>query len=380
MTISACPVCGAHEAETLLEVKNTPVACSFVYPDAATARAIPRADLLLVGCRHCGLAYNRNFDDAMLDYSEGYEEAQGYSALFSDFELELCRDLDRRYALAGKHVLEIGCGKGEFLTRLCDATGARGTGFDPAFDPDRRSPHPRVRFVRSNFDADAGAVAADLVCCKMTLEHIPRAGHLLAFMREHTAGAPLFVQVPDAARIFRDAAFWDIYYEHCLYFTGASLTAALAHAGYHVDDVTTVYGDQYLLAHAHPDPAATASAPSAALPWLGFATSVMHSMEHWRDTLTAAAQRGHVAVWGGGSKAVAFLAALELEDLVDHVVDINPYKQGRFLAGCGLPIVAPSALIDAPAHTIVLMNTVYRDEVSAMLNDLDLRPELIPVV
>ena len=36
-------------------------------------------------------------------------------------------------------MIEIGCGKGEFLTLLCETTGARGVGFDPeAVPPDRR--------------------------------------------------------------------------------------------------------------------------------------------------------------------------------------------------------------------------------------------------
>ena len=29
----------------------------------------------------------------------------------------------------------------------------------------------------------------------------------------------MFFQVPDMSRVLRDLAFWDIYYEHCSYFT-----------------------------------------------------------------------------------------------------------------------------------------------------------------
>ena len=43
-------------------------------------------------------------------------------------------DLIRRYDLRGKEVIEIGCGKGEFLSLLCEVGDNRGVGFDPADD------------------------------------------------------------------------------------------------------------------------------------------------------------------------------------------------------------------------------------------------------
>ena len=33
----------------------------------------------------------------------------------------------------------------------------------------------------------------------------------------------LFVEVPDTMRILVEGAFWDVYYEHCSYFTLGSL-------------------------------------------------------------------------------------------------------------------------------------------------------------
>jgi hypothetical protein len=60
------------------------------------------------------------------------------------------------------------------------------------------------------------------------------------------------------------------------------------------------------------------------------------------------------------------------------VVDINPHKQGRHLAGTGQRIVPPKALRDDPPELVVLMNPLYRDEIAATLDALGLRPELVP--
>ena len=42
-----------------------------------------------------------------------------------------------RYDIHGKDILEIGCGKGDFLIEICRAGGNRGVGIDPACLPDR---------------------------------------------------------------------------------------------------------------------------------------------------------------------------------------------------------------------------------------------------
>ena len=41
--------------------------------------------------------------------------------------------------LRGKDIIEIGCGKGEFLLLLCEMGNNRGTGFDPGFVSERIS-------------------------------------------------------------------------------------------------------------------------------------------------------------------------------------------------------------------------------------------------
>ena len=53
---------------------------------------------------------------------------------------------------------------------------------------------------------------------------------------------------------------------------------------------------------------------------------------HWRGFVQRRHQEGaRVAIWGGGSKGVAFLTTNGLRDEVAQVVDINPHKQGKFL-------------------------------------------------
>ena len=58
------------------------------------------------------------------------------------------------------------------------------------------------------------------------------------------------------------------------------------------------------------------------------------------------------------------------------MVDINPHKQGTFLPGSGLAVVPPAALTSAPPTHVIVMNPIYKDEIRAMLDDLELHPTL----
>ena len=78
----------------------------------------------------------------------------------------------------------------------------------------------------------------------------------------------------------------------------------------------------------------------------GFRSAFARTIERWREELDRAPRNGRAArsIWGAGSKGVAFLTTLELRDEIELVVDINPHKHGKFMAGTGQEIVAPERL------------------------------------
>ena len=55
-----------------------------------------------------------------------------------------------------------------------------------------------------------------------------------------------------SARILKEAAFWDVYYEHCSYFGEASLSRLFGQTGFVVRRVWTGYDDQYLMIASSP--------------------------------------------------------------------------------------------------------------------------------
>jgi len=386
-----CTACGGR-MRPFLEIPEVPVASCLLMPDEEEARECPRGDLRLGFCAGCGFVRNLAFDPGRARYSERYEETQGYSPTFRRFHERLARELIERHDLRGKRVVEIGCGKGEFLALLCRLGPNVGVGFDPAFDPDRGvlAGLPHVRVERSFFTSGTKVAPADLVCCKMTLEHVRPVARFVRDARgalRPGSRSVAFFQVPDADRILRECAFEDLYYEHCSYFTPGSLARLFRSEGYEVERISSLYGGQYLAIEARytdgfdgfggvPLEAEEPPEETARLVER-FADRYRARVGAWRRRLREAARRGSVALWGSGSKAVAFLSAADPEGVVGRVVDVNPHRQGTFMPGSGRPIVAPGTLRRDPPATVVVMNPVYREEIAADLDGMGLAPRLL---
>lgn len=357
--------------------------------DADTAKRFPTSHVDLAACEDCGFVANIAFDPQWSTYSSEYEDQQGFSPTFSRFATELAKDWIERFDLTGKCAVEIGCSKGDFLALLAEHGAMKTVGIDPGASSDRIAPPKRgaIRVISDYFGEGHINLPADLICCRHTLEHLQPIRETLLLMRrlaEATPGAVVCIEVPDATRLWRDVAVEDIYYEHCSYFTPGALARALRRAGFSVIGLRRAYADQYLIAEAVLDAEADSSfeieeAPETARSWMNeFADRAAEQILRWRHLLQRARNEDHrVAIWGSGSKCVAFLKATEGAGDIDAIVDINPHRAGRYMPGICTPISHPEFLRDLRPHLVIAMNAVYRDEISRDLAQMGLHPDIM---
>jgi SAM-dependent methyltransferase len=388
----ACPNCGSEGMSVFYEVNGVPVHSVLLLPTREEALGYPRGDIALGFCQSCGFISNLVFDPLVHEYSSRYESTQAFSPTYNAFARRLAAHLIERYDLHDKDIIEIGCGQGEFLTLLCELGGNRGVGFDPAYvsggDPSEVS--DRITFVKDFYSEEYAEYASDFVCCKMTLEHIQQTADFVSTLRRSIGDRPntvVFFQVPDVTRILRQLAFWDIYYEHCSYFSPASLVHLFRKCGFAVVDLWKDYDDQYLMIEAQPAGARDVSSWIRQDDRQALARDVAHfsdnfgkALARWREYFQKAREDGRrVAIWGGGSKAVSFLTTLNLKDDIEYVVDINPRKHGTYLAGSGQQMVAPGFLQDYSPDLVLVMNPVYREEVVRELRWMGVTAQLTTV-
>jgi SAM-dependent methyltransferase len=385
---SVCRACGGNGLRTFAASPEIPVNNARVFEDRDDARRVPAGALELALCPACGFIQNVRFDPALVRYDATYEEQQGFSPTFAAFADALVGEVIERFGLRGKRVVEIGCGKGDFLASICERGDNVGLGLDPTAAPERLSAAAaqRVTLRREFFGPQTGALDADAVICRHTLEHIADVRAFVRDLRASLAGSPdvrVLCEVPDVGRVLRDGAFWDVYYEHCSYFTPSSLARLFRDCGFAVDDVRLAFEDQYVLLEARIAADAPSGASHAAEESLEtllglverYSRRVMAETRGWAARIRAAQWRGErVAIWGSGSKCVAFLSETGTADAVDAVVDINPHRQGRYLPATGIPVSAPEALADEPPDLVVVMNSAYVGEISAQLARMGLAP------
>ena len=383
--MTQCPACGSDDLREFHAVDGVPVNSCLLVADEASALDFPRGDLRLAHCGACGFIHNTSFDPARSIYSQDYEETQAFSAHFREFIAGLADHWVQRYDLRGKSVVEIGCGKGEFLVEMVRAGVGRGVGIDPGIRPERVAEDAagQVRWIQGFFPQDLPVLDADAVICRHTLEHIAPVGDFMRQIRsalgERRETAVLF-ELPGTLHVLRDTWFWDTYYEHCSYFTAGSLARLFRTTGFEVLDVWPAYDDQYVIVEARPS---DVPAPGTPLPIEDdleaidaavrhFAASYNEVVETWRARIKAVTDSGgRTVIWGSGSKGVAFLAALGSDArLVEAAVDINPFKHGRWMAGTGHRIIAPKELVDLRPALVVAMNATYLDEIAAEMRDL----------
>jgi hypothetical protein len=374
------------------DVAGVPVHSVLLMPTREEALGYPTGDIKLAFCRRCGFIWNSVFDPAVHEYSARYEETQGFSSTFTAFHKALAQRLVEQYDLHGKTLIEIGCGKGEFLAMLCEMGDNRGIGFDPAYISDRNtsSAKDRMTFITDLYSEKYSHYHGDFVCCKMTLEHILDTAEFMRTVRRSIGerlDTIVFFQIPDVTRILHERAFWDIYYEHCSYFSQGSLARLFRSCGFDVVDLGTEYDGQYLMIEARPGtgtgrPPLRQENDLAELERLvaEFTNAIAETTSLWKNRLAEINRKGQRAVlWGAGSKGVAFLTKLNIRDEVKYCVDINPYKHGTFMAGTGQEIVSPEFLKEYRPDIVIIMNPIYCAEIQADLHKLGLDPELVPI-
>jgi len=387
-----CFNCGGADLDVFYEVRGIPVHSVLLMPTREAATGYPRGDLRLGFCGTCGVVQNTAFDPAVHEYSTRYEETQGFSPTFNRFAEDLARTYIERYDLHDKRLLEIGCGKGEFLVLMCELGPNRGVGIDPGYRPERTTSEAaaRIEFLQDFYSEKYAHVQADFVCCRHTLEHIQPTLEFMRTIRRSVGERRETVvafELPDVERVLDERAFWDLYYEHCSYFSLGSLARLFRTTGFDVLELEKAFGGQYLLIDARvsngrPAPRLSAEDDLAALAAAvaGFRAAIPGVLEQWRRRLAEWRARGlRTAIWGSGSKAVAFLTTLGVGDEVGRVTDINPYRHGMYMPGSGHEIVAPAELARYRPDVVVIMNAIYRDEIAAELARMDLRPELVPL-
>jgi hypothetical protein len=375
--LSACPICESTRLRPFLFRESVPVHQNAVTDTDQAALAMERGSLSVACCENCGFVFNRAFDLAKMAYGESYDNEQTHSPVFRQYVDELADHLLHERNVRNSRIVEVGCGNAYFLHKLVDdpAMGNTGVGFDPSYDGPVPEEPERLRIERRFYDAECAGMPADVVVCRHVIEHVPNPVGMLDAVRcalQDSPHAQVYFETPCVDWILRRNVFWDFFYEHCSYFSARSLATAFQRAGFHIERVNHVFGQQYLwlagqVAESHPSPVLDPGPTPALASAFGIHEREVFGRAH--SALAEKAQQSKLAIWGAGAKGATLANLIDPERrLLDCVIDINPNKQGRFLGGSGHPIVSLAEAQHRGVLAALLMNPNYRAEVERMIH------------
>lgn len=312
------------------------------------------------------LIENASFDPQLIEYDTDYQNNQSLSASFETHMRKVLDILKARYP-KGSKLVEVGCGKGDFLEMLQADGSFEVSGYDGAYEGNNPA-------IEKRFLSASDRLHADLVVLRHVLEHIKRPHEFLRLLSGIFRGADIYIEVPDFGWIEKHQAFFDITYEHVNYFTPRSLPGLFTT----VKERGLLFGDQYQFVIAGFSDAnfdEFGRAYETEKEWAALDFDALFPDFHAAiSDLEQSSTSRPVYIWGAATKGVMFchhLLRLRPATFAREraAIDINPMKANRYMPSVHLPILDVDSFCGQAGgnELVVIMNPNYRDEIEAEL-------------
>ena len=313
-----CDACGDADLIPFADLDLIPVLCGVHWASAGAAKECPVGPMVLAHCPRCAYVRNVVFDPALLVYDTTMDTNLHHSPAFQVFSAKLVKHLGTRYALAGKRVLDIGCGQGEFLRELCHATGATGTGYDAMYAGPIGQDSSGAVFHSRYAPRGEALGEFDMVTSRHWFEHIDDPCEFLVDLRRRAGDRPVvgYLEVPDACYDLATAG-WEVIYPHVSYFDAFSLCRIVERAGWRVEDTGALFAGMFRFIEISANRDGQPRLGTGRLPDTTdrdrqlrtidtFAARQQAELAAWRDRIASlVAQDARPVLWGAGSARCA---------------------------------------------------------------------------
>ena len=359
MHTKQCRACGGtFYQDSLLELINMPQAAQHM-PDKKALSADKGINLTLKQCSLCGLI---QLDNKPVPYYRDVIRATSVSGEMKKFRTEQFRRFVKKYGLAGKKILEIGCGRGDYLSIMSE-TKAISYGLENSKSAVEYCTKNGLKAIRGFIDNESYRIKEgpfDGFYIMSFLEHLPDLRTLMSGIRNNLKKEAVgLIEVPNFDMMLRKKLYAEIIIDHLFYFTGNTLRRFLSHNGFDVLELKPVWHDFILSAVVRKRTAVDMK--DAAF----YFKKLKQDINAYIDSIRR--MGGKVAIWGAGHQAFTVMSLCKLTGKIEYVVDSAPFKQGKFTPATHIPIVAPGMLAKKPVNAVMVMAGSYSNEITGII-------------
>jgi len=230
---------------------------------------------------------------------------------------------------------------------------------------------------------------ADLICGANVLAQVPEPNDFVRGLKTLLKpGGVITIEFPHLMRLMAENQFDTIYHEHFTYLsflTAETLFKAQGLTLFDVEELPTHGGSLRIYARHTEDTSKPMTERAQALrkrevdagllkleTYEGFSEQVKETKRKLLDFLIAAKRAGKKVVgYGAPGKGNTLLNYCGIRtDFIDFTVDRSPYKQGKFLPGTHIPILAPEKLREARPDYVLILPWNFKDEIVQQLADI----------
>jgi 2-polyprenyl-3-methyl-5-hydroxy-6-metoxy-1,4-benzoquinol methylase len=344
-------------------------------------------------CTHCWLVQTEDFTHFSELFAQDYAYFSSVSSSWLTHAQQYVTQMVQRFGLDGAaNVIEVAANDG-YLLQFVQQLGIPCLGIEPTASTAVAARAKGLEIVEEFFGvalADrltAQGRSADLTVANNVLAHVPDINDFVAgFARVLKPRGVATFEFPHLVRLIEHCQFDTIYHEHFSYLSLTTVNSIFAANGLKVFDVAELptHGGSLRVFAQRRDTGVRPGTPALqallkheaelGVASVGYYAGFQQRADRIKDDLMSflidAKRTGRrVAAYGAAAKGNTLLNYTGVRsNLLPWVVDLNPAKQGKFLPGCRIPIVAEARLAQEQPEFILILPWNLQEEIKTQLS------------